>query len=133
MTDFSLLNQYVGVPFISRGRTPIGWDCWGAVRWAYKDLYQFDLPEFLSGYSDATKDVSGVDSVVCGAVLNYWPVPVGTVGAVHCYYTVKRGWHVGLVIPGGKVFHCDAIAGTEIVPEARICMRIKGAYSATSD
>jgi len=44
-------RDYVGIPFLERGRTRDGCDCWGLVRLVLHDEFGVDVPLF-DGYSN---------------------------------------------------------------------------------
>lgn len=40
------VNQYIGVPFLEHGRTPVGWDCWGCLRWGLDKHFNIQVPAY---------------------------------------------------------------------------------------
>ncbi|MCQ2082740.1 MAG: NlpC/P60 family protein [Lachnospiraceae bacterium] len=50
---YSWVNKYVGIPFVSLGRTMEGCDCYGLIRLILLNEYNYKLPLLTAGYSDA--------------------------------------------------------------------------------
>jgi len=49
----SWVAKYIGIPFVSNGRTPEGCDCYGLVRLVLRNEYGVNLPELSDNYTDA--------------------------------------------------------------------------------
>jgi len=47
--------KYIGVPFVDRGITKDGADCYGLIRLVYKEELGIDIPEFNSSCSDVKR------------------------------------------------------------------------------
>ena len=67
----SFIEEAVAVPYVPFGRDYSGWDCWGLIYVAYRDLLGITLPSYVGRYSDpeARKEVAallqdGRDSLV---------------------------------------------------------------------
>jgi len=50
---YKWVKNYIGIPFVSNGRTMEGCDCYGLVRLVLKNEYDKYLPELSNDYSDA--------------------------------------------------------------------------------
>ena len=50
---YKWVGKYVGIPFVSNGRTMKGCDCYGLVRLVLHNEYGIDLPELSDNYNDA--------------------------------------------------------------------------------
>ena len=52
------INSLIGVPFLDRGRTEAGADCWGIVVLAFRRMFSIDLPTFddYPGLESRTRD-----------------------------------------------------------------------------
>lgn len=50
---FKWVLKYIGIPFVTNGRTINGCDCYGLVRLVLRNEYEIELPELSDNYSDA--------------------------------------------------------------------------------
>jgi len=50
---YEWVKKYIGIPFVSNGRTTDGCDCYGLVRLVLRNEYGVELPELSDDYTDA--------------------------------------------------------------------------------
>jgi cell wall-associated NlpC family hydrolase len=50
-----MINKYVGIPFVDRGNSFSGCDCYGLIRLFYKTEYSIGIPEFNSSCKDTRR------------------------------------------------------------------------------
>jgi cell wall-associated NlpC family hydrolase len=50
---YEWVKKYIGIPFVSNGRTMDGCDCYGLVRLVLRNEYGVELPELSDDYADA--------------------------------------------------------------------------------
>lgn len=110
------VRRALAVPFVPRGRSWEGWDCWGLIVLAYREIKDVELPSY-DDYNDklAYKELSAL--VDAGRPLfraTTRPEP----GNVALYRVGRYPAHVGLVVPHGRLLHCEQGTGT-ICPTLR--------------
>ena len=103
------ITQYIGKPWVTNGRGPDGFDCWGFVWWVYKHHFGIELER---GLYVNPRDLLSVARELDGGIPTHqgiWDrveVPVDGCGVAMSQHT--RIHHVGvyLEVDGGMVFHC---------------------------
>jgi len=98
------LTDYMLVPYLNRGRTKTGLDCWGLVRMIYRDELGIYLGN-LDGYSDSENEEE-VGNVIVSESSDNWiettsPKPLDVV----VLRLASKPCHVGVVIGGGDFIH----------------------------
>lgn len=123
--------QYIGKPWVSGGRGPEVFDCWGLLRWVYQHHYGVALPEFVGVDSEDHLEVrrqmlNGERSA--RSLFPDWtqcPSPVD--GAAVALGACEFYSHVGvyIVLPeGGRVLHCRKGAG--VIQQTLTALRSEG-------
>lgn len=108
------LKSYITVPFLEKGRSKAGWDCWGVAYVMYKEFLNIDLPLYLDNYtSTEQKDVLGV--LIEGQLEKMWmetkvPQPLDIISI----RLRNRPMHVGVYIGKGRFIHALENTGTAI-------------------
>lgn len=127
MTERELIDKYLGVPFLHKGRTMQGCDCYGFVILVYKDLGfdLFDLEKYDKKWSFKGKNI---------LIENYhrqWkkiekPATFDTVMFWGCKRTVDHG---GIVLSDNRFIHCCK-AGTVVarLEDQRWQNKVQGYY-----
>ncbi len=110
---------YIGIPFLDKGRTCEGCDCWGLTRLIWGEQFSLRVPSFLDTYEEAHDGAT-----VARAIVNYgltnpiWhevaPGQERSGDAVHMvgYYKIDGHWekaemHVGIVLEPGVLIHVE--------------------------
>ena len=121
--------QAVMVPFIPFGRDLTGWDCWGAIYYAYKSIKGIELPAYTGDYSSPTSHRE--IGLLIEKELSVWakiedPQPLDVVlirlGTAMC--------HVGLVLNPPLMLHVASKVDTciESFLSMRWNKRVVGVY-----
>lgn len=118
--DRDWIDQAVGTPFVERGRSRDGWDCWGLVRVAFADLVGIQLSAHPVGAYDALAVTRAMRAETTGgdwhpvAIGEEQPMDVVVMQTIHATGHVAE-LHVGLVVRPGKLIHVEEPAGTMCV------------------
>ena len=110
---YEWVKKYIGIPFVSNGRTPDGCDCYGLVRLVLQGEYGITLPELSGNYSDAlnreqTEKLFAENLPVLAAKKTAGPEE----GAVVVITEGGRRCHLGIVAGGGYILHSGVVTGT---------------------
>lgn len=121
LTDFQ--RRAIGVPFVEDGRDYTGWDCWGLVMAAYRDVLGVTLPDYgPNGAHTARALLRQFTQRECSFWQRSDPAPM----AVACIFRRGRVIHAGLVVPRRYIMHVEQ--GVETCMEPVKDFRIEGFY-----
>lgn len=106
------LRELVGIPYVARGRSMQGADCWGVCLIAARHLYQIDLPEFF--YSDREGEMLEQACEHIGHETHNQPHwrALGDIertqpprGSIHIFRIKGVETHCGIHLGGGEFLH----------------------------
>lgn len=128
---YEWVKKYVGIPFVSNGRTMEGCDCYGLVRLVLQNEYGIALPEFSDNYDDANNVRETVllfskhRPVILAEKL---PCPQEKALVIITEHGVAA--HIGIVAGGGCILHTGYKTGCICQRETHpgIRSRIEGYY-----
>jgi len=130
---YEWVKKYIGIPFVSNGRTLAGCDCYGLVRLVLRNEYGIDLPELSDNYADAL-------NVRETARLFAENIPVLAVKklsapeekAVVVLTEHGAAAHIGIIAGGGYILHTGLKTGSVCQRETHPGLRgrIEGYYRA---
>jgi|19_taG_2_1085344.scaffolds.fasta_scaffold06300_2 cell wall-associated NlpC family hydrolase len=122
--EFSV--KAIGVPFKPHGRKWEGWDCWGLICVAYKELFNIELPSYTDDY-ESTKDREKIAELYLkGRELSWYEVDRPDVGDIVFLFFYGRMCHVGLAVNEEKILHVEH--GINTCLERIKNFRIEGIY-----
>ena len=97
-------NDYVGIPFLDKGREKTGADCWGLVRLIYDEQFNVKLPSFADADYDYADD-SRIEDLFAqnreGWEVTTEPKP----GSLVLFRILGREAHVGVYIGDDRFIH----------------------------
>lgn len=97
-------NDYVGIPFLAKGREKTGLDCWGLVRLVYKEQYNIELPSLSSDYE--IEDSERIAEIAAQYREGWEETSEGVPGSVILFRVLGHISHVGIYIGDNKFIHC---------------------------
>lgn len=100
-----LINpRYIGIPFLTHGRTWHGCDCWGIVRLFYECEKGIELPA-LTGYTD-TADSQSISQIISEEKSDWIQTNTPKQGDVVVLKIAGRETHVGIYLSKNRFLHC---------------------------
>jgi cell wall-associated NlpC family hydrolase len=111
METGDFVRRALGVPFIVGGRDWSGWDCWGLVYLAHRELLGIDVPVLAADY-DAASSVGDLGALVDRERPVWREVERPAFGDVALFRVCRFETHVGFVLERGQMIHCLHGAGT---------------------
>ena len=109
-------NDYIRIPFLDRGRTRAGADCWGLICILFSEMLNIELPR-LDQYEN-TKDEYRpmMDAIVRAERIGWLDIPAGEEKPFDVIVLKLAGLpvHVGVVVRPGVMIHCLRGAGTVV-------------------
>lgn len=118
-------RRAIGVPFVSGGRDYNGWDCWGLVVCAWRDVRGVDVPDYAY---PSVNDYRRLARLFTDRGASHWrslvlPEPM----SVACIYRRGRVIHAGLYAGNGRIIHVEE--GVETCLEKVTNVRVEGWYA----
>jgi len=110
------IDKALEVPFLDRGRSWMGWDCWGLVYMAYREVRNINLPYYTGQYSSSIRrnelnnliKAEKQKTVVWSSVTD----PEAMDGVL--IRLLGRNCHIGLMIDKTHFIHAEAKVMTHI-------------------
>ena len=124
-------GKYIGIPFVSNGRTMAGCDCYGLVRLVLLNEYDIKLPELSYDYSDALNIRETVKLFEENLpVLAATKIKEPEEKAIVIITESGRPCHIGIVAGDGFVLHTGVKTGAvcQRVTHPGLRGRIEGYY-----
>ncbi len=135
MTPAEFARLAIEVPFVEKGRSLFGWDCWGMVFLFHRHVLGVELPSYSEQYINAGSSVEGRAQLagLIGKNLKGWDrVEAAETGDVVLLNINGHPIHVGIAIDAGRMLHTEAKCNTiiERLASPMWSRRIEGFYRA---
>jgi cell wall-associated NlpC family hydrolase len=98
------VNRFIGIPYIDKGRTFAGCDCWGLVDLFYREQLSIQLPDYTAVYAGAA-DVSGNEVLLMVGRSAWKPVDEPAIGDLFLFRILGYACHVGIALGDGDFLH----------------------------
>jgi len=114
----SWARDYIGIPFVDKGRDHAGCDCWGLMRLILVEQFEVVIPSFVNDYVSADAGEAIID-IVKDCTTNFEWIKIendseqaGDVVHMSGFYRIegklrKAGMHTGLVLVSGTLIHVE--------------------------
>ncbi len=124
-------RRAIDIPFKPHGRDYEGWDCWGLVMVAYRDVLGVTIPDYTDDYRTLKDFVRLQELFTDREDVDRWRT-VDTPEVMDLVCINRRGVpiHVGLLLEGGRVLHSEHGVGT--IHEPTRDLNIEGYYRPVS-
>jgi cell wall-associated NlpC family hydrolase len=103
-----IFDRFVGIPYLDRGRSIVGCDCWGLKWLVYRDLRGIDLPSYAERYVTGS-DRLAMARLIAGELDAWQEIPAGQ-EAVFDGVLMREGSfprHIGTVTTPGMLLHVN--------------------------
>jgi cell wall-associated NlpC family hydrolase len=102
------IESYIGIPFVEKGRSREGCDCYGLLCLVYRDLLGVVLPAFMNGYV-STQDSEELARLIRGHLEPWGRIEAGTEEPFDGVLMTEGGVprHMGIVTRKGWLLHVE--------------------------
>lgn len=125
------LESYIGIPFVEKGRSREGCDCYGLICLVYSELLGVILPSFVNGYV-STQDSEELARLIRGHIAPWRGIEAGHERPFDGVLLTEGGVprHMGIVTRPGWLLHVEngGTAMLERYTDARLKRRVAGFY-----
>lgn len=103
-----LFDRFVGIPYLDRGRSIVGLDCWGLVVMVFRELRGIALPSYAEHYITGA-DRAEIARLIAGELEPWIEVAPGQEQRFDGVLMREGKYprHVGLVTSPGQLLHVD--------------------------
>ena len=93
-----MITDYIGIPYLDKGQTKAGCDCWGLVQLYFSEVHHKILPDFVGLYQkDLTKELPHLLEEISEKDIKKDDIVL--------LRAVGRGLHCGIYLGNKKMLH----------------------------
>jgi len=109
------ITDLIGIPFVEKGRTAAGCDCWGVVRLALRRGFGIEVPDYTEDYPTTT-DRAEIHALINRESLGWDDVRASEAkpGDVVLFRIHGQVCHAGLAIAPPVFLHCQRGIGAAL-------------------
>lgn len=104
------------VPFVDKGRSFEGWDCWGLIYVAYKKVFDISLPVATDEYNSTRRRLELQRALARNKEAEWVLADPYKPGDVALLNMLGRDCHVGLMFPDMYMLHVQEDVGAIMEP-----------------
>jgi len=128
---YDWVKKYIGIPFVSNGRTIEGCDCYGLVRLVLHNEYDIELPQLSDDYKDA-QNIKETAKLFAENIPVLASVKLSAAQEKAVVIITEHGVaaHIGITAGGGYILHTGIKTGSVCQRETHPGLRgrIEGYY-----
>lgn len=106
------IERGVRVPFVVGGRSFDGWDCWGLIYVAYRDVFGVEINKLAIEYDPSSTPHDEIDRLANQEKSEWIDVFQPRFGDIALYRVGRYQSHVSLVLPANRMIHSERKIGT---------------------
>jgi cell wall-associated NlpC family hydrolase len=108
IAQLMLFDRFVGIPYLDKGRSLVGLDCYGLVRLVFRELRGIELPSYVADYATGA-DRTAIAHLIKGEIDAWDEVRAGDEIAFDGVLIREAGFprHIGLVVTPGLMLHVE--------------------------
>lgn len=102
-------DRFVGIPYLDKGRSIVGLDCWGLLWIVFRELRGINLPSFAERYVTGS-DRMAIARLIAGELDDWAAIPAGDEQAFDGVLMREGDFqrHIGIVTSPGMVLHVQS-------------------------
>lgn len=121
-------RRFLKIPYLDRGRTRAGVDCYGLVMLVNREQFGREVPDYV--YASSKDQVAVARTIERFLPRDWRKVETPEPGDLVMLKILGRPWHCGIFVAPGLMLHSigDAVSGIEHLDSVRCERRIVGFF-----
>jgi cell wall-associated NlpC family hydrolase len=101
-----IFDRFVGIPYLDKGRSVVGCDCWGLLWMVFRELRGIDLPSYAERYVTGS-DRLAMARLIAGELDDWQEIPKGEEQTFDGVLMREGSFprHIGIVTTPGMLLH----------------------------